>query len=62
MRNTCKLISFIILVLSLAGTVAAQSPIPDNFIKDRNRDFYHGQSLRWTATRRQWKPAAAGNI
>jgi formylglycine-generating enzyme required for sulfatase activity len=42
MKNTCKLIGFIILILSLAGTAAAQSPVPDNFAWIENGTFTMG--------------------
>jgi len=42
MKNTFKLIGFIILALSLAWTVAAQSPVPDNFIKIESGTFSMG--------------------
>jgi formylglycine-generating enzyme required for sulfatase activity len=42
MKNKCKLISFIILVLLLTGTVVAQSPVPNNFVWIESGTFTMG--------------------
>ena len=42
MRNVCTFIGFVILVLSLAGTVIAQSPVPDNFVRIESGTFTMG--------------------
>jgi len=42
MKNTYKLIGLIILELSLAGIVAAQSPVPNNFVKIESGTFNMG--------------------
>jgi len=42
MKNTFRLIGFIILVLSLAGTVTAQSLVPNNFVKIESGTFNMG--------------------
>ena len=42
MKNTFKFIGFIILELSLTGTLTAQSPMPDNFVKIESGTFTMG--------------------